>query len=114
MKTLNATDKSAWQSACQKANIPFTPTMEHLAAEAATISGITIDWPTVLADLKTGLQWALTVIGLFTGTTQPKKACAPGCCDNCECGKAEIALATKLLNKLVVDHCCCCDDCPCT
>lgn len=113
LKTLNATDKAAWVAACEKAGCPFTPTMEHLAAEAKAFSGITIDWATVLADLKTGLQWALTIISLFSGTVQPKMSCKPGCCDNCECGKHEIELCLKLLHKLVVDHCCCCDDCPC-
>jgi hypothetical protein len=112
-KTLDSKSKAAWVAACQKEGVNFTPTMESLAAEAAAVPGITIDWSTVLADLKTGLQWALTIIGLFSGGTTPKMACKLGCCDNCKCSKEEITLCAKLLNKLVVDHCCCCDDVPC-
>lgn len=103
LKTLNANDKAAFQ----QAGVTLTPHGEHIAAEAK--AALKIDWPTVIG---VGVKIALAILAAF-GVGIPaqasKKACAPGCCDHCDCCCKCIHKTLELL-ECELHHMCCCMD----
>ena len=104
LETLIPTDKAAFANA----GVTLTPHMEHIACEAK--AALKIDWPTVIS---AGVKIALAILAAFGVTLSPgpnKKACAPGCCDHCDCCCKCIHKTLELLECELHHMCCCMDD----
>lgn len=109
LKTLSTTDKAAWVAACKKEGITLTPSMEHIAALAGQT--LSINWPVVL---QYGVKIAIAILSAFGITLSPaptEKACAPGCCDHCDCCCKCVEKTLDLLKFEMHHMCCCMDEC---